>query len=136
MQFSRLVELEILLAQHLHVSAQREDVERVAREEDEIECAIIAYEAAGKPGEAARIYEEIAGEDVSSPAAVVLESSEPAVETSEGLTRRCSCGESLQPHWKLCPACGKQVELICSCGEALKASWRLCPTCGKKVDGG
>lgn len=37
------------------------DLERVAREEDELECAAIAYEAAGISGEAARIYEEMAG---------------------------------------------------------------------------
>ena len=45
----------------------------------------------------------------------------------------CVCGETLQPHWKLCPSCGKSVEMVCSCGESLKAGWKLCPACGKRI---
>lgn len=73
---------------------------------------------------AARLYEEIVAESGESVPEEQAENSEE---------RRCACGEVLQPHWKLCPGCGEQLDLICSCGEPLKDSWRLCPVCGKSI---
>ncbi len=61
-----------------------QELERVAREEDELECAIIAYEAAGKRDEAAKLQEEIAGR-----------------------TRASSSG---QDRARTCPACGAEIE--------------------------
>lgn len=109
------------------------DVERVAIEEDEIECVIIAYEAAEKPGEAARIYEEMAGGNQLSDATVVSEDIESSSEPKEDKTYRCSCGEALQPHWKVCPTCGKKLDMVCSCGELLRKGWQICPNCEKKI---
>lgn len=88
--------------------------------------------------EAAKIYDHLAlmekGHGAAKAEANAHAPGEPQV--SEAATEEvllCACGEILQPHWKLCPSCGKPVELACPCGEPLKAGWKLCPACGKKV---
>lgn len=47
-----------------------------------------------------------------------------------------NCNESLDPGWKVCPACTKPVEQIihCSaCGEKIKDHWVKCPICQKSI---
>jgi len=44
-----------------------------------------------------------------------------------------SCGQLVQPAWKICPTCGEPLPLACStCGQALEPNWKLCPRCGNK----
>jgi tetratricopeptide (TPR) repeat protein len=88
--------------------------------------------------EAVKIYDELGGKTRSSKASDNVESTAPEfpdldLNFDDEETITCSCGETLQPHWKLCPSCGNPVELMCSCGEPLKAGWKLCPACGKKI---
>lgn len=97
-----------------------------------------AAEDNGFYDEAAKIWDQIGGKsDVKKVtlAAKAQESGQEAAERNVDETPMliCSCGETLQPHWKLCPSCGKKAEMVCSCGELLKAGWKLCPACGKKV---
>ena len=46
-----------------------------------------------------------------------------------------SCGQVVQPDWKICPACGEPLPLSCiECGRELKPAWKLCPQCGAKPE--
>lgn len=88
--------------------------------------------------EAAKIWDQIGRKSDTKKTtltAKVQESSQEAADHNVDETPMliCPCGEVLQPHWKLCPSCGKSVDMVCSCGEPLKAGWKLCPACGKKV---
>jgi tetratricopeptide (TPR) repeat protein len=85
--------------------------------------------------EAAEIYGRFGEKSSASKPDGRVRSQEKGAESSNVDTEilTCSCGETLQPHWKVCPSCGKSVELVCSCGESLKAGWKLCPACGKKI---
>lgn len=106
------------------------DVERVAREEDELECAIIAYQAANQPEEAARICDEIGAK--TKPRSEHKSERKTAAEVqSPGQTQhQCSCGQNLDPDWIACPRCGKKVARVCSCGQRLEENWTFCPKCG------
>jgi hypothetical protein len=126
------------------------DVERVAREEDELECAIIAYEAANMHEEAARIYDEIGGKTrggiktdtkkISSGSGEVGSHSRPQEaspkETSGDMV--CpSCNVEVKPNWLECPECGASLkETACqNCGEPLEPNWKRCPACLTAVAG-
>jgi hypothetical protein len=107
-----------------------EDLERVAREEDELECAIIAHEAAGRHGEVARLYEEISG--VSGGPKARAKTGKAAGPSARHGTESlvCACGQALRPNWVACPACGAARERVCGCGQRLDPAWKLCPVCG------
>lgn len=46
-----------------------------------------------------------------------------------------SCGQVVQPGWKICPACGERLPFLCKeCGHELEPAWKLCPQCGTKLD--
>ena len=108
-------------------------MERVCREEDELDVAAYLYERADKIDDAARIYEDISGksgtENVTDESTIV----EKDTASDERQLKKCACGEALQPYWKVCPACGKKLDMVCSCGEPLKEGWKLCPACGKEI---
>jgi len=135
-------------------AGQLADLERVAREEDELECAIIAYEAANQPEEALRIYEEIAAKTQSreqSKTSGSKESESRKRSTSAhqersrtntgGAQKKAAehachnCGASVEADWVACPECAADLtELQCSaCGEPLKPHWKRCPACGTMV---
>jgi len=42
-----------------------------------------------------------------------------------------NCGEPLQPHWKICPACEHSLgELVCpQCQRPVQERWKRCPEC-------
>jgi len=42
-----------------------------------------------------------------------------------------NCGEPLQPHWKICPACEHSLgQLVClQCQRPVKERWKRCPEC-------
>lgn len=42
-----------------------------------------------------------------------------------------NCGETLQPHWKICPACEHSLgKLVCpQCQRPVKERWKSCPEC-------
>ena len=42
-----------------------------------------------------------------------------------------NCGETLKPHWKLCPSCGfSPAALLCpQCRSPVEDRWKLCPEC-------
>jgi formylglycine-generating enzyme required for sulfatase activity len=42
-----------------------------------------------------------------------------------------SCGEPIQPHWKICPACETRlISPTCPrCGQPVKENWKRCPEC-------
>jgi hypothetical protein len=117
-----------------------QDVERVAREEDELECAIIAYQDAGDDEGVARISAEIGDQgtkDARSPgegsSRAESDTVEPPRDAEHGSGTECACGQPLRPHWVKCPKCKKRVGRVCSCGEPLEAHWDECPACGTRV---
>jgi hypothetical protein len=112
-------------------AGQLPDVERIAREADELECAVIAYEAAGLPDEAARIYAEMA----------VLESGAESTRPPQDHAgdpipsdRACpGCGSEIEAGWVVCPECGVNLVVRTHCGGPLKPHWTKCPRCGQPV---
>lgn len=55
---------------------------------------------------------------------------------SDQKTLSCpKCGEPVQPHWKICPAC--EIRLIAStcpgCGQTVKENWKRCPECDTRL---
>jgi len=45
------------------------------------------------------------------------------------------CGEPIQPHWKICPACETRlIALTCpACGQPVKENWKRCPECDTRL---
>ena len=120
------------------------DVERVAREEDELECAIIAYEAVNLPAEAARVCDEIGGKTKGeiktdtkkiSPGLGKVGSHSRPQEASPKETPGdmvCpGCDAEVKANWLECPECGASLkETACqNCGELLEPHWKGCPAC-------
>lgn len=122
------------------------DLERVAREEDELECAIIAYEAANLPEEAARIYDEIVGPTKGGikGEAKKTRSAQSHSKVEETSFKETSgdmvcpqCGAQVKANWVECPECGASLkETVCqNCGEPLEPNWKRCPACLTAVAG-
>jgi DNA-directed RNA polymerase subunit RPC12/RpoP len=41
------------------------------------------------------------------------------------------CGTVVQTAWKLCPNCGRQLQVLCrGCGQPVQPQWKMCPNCG------
>jgi len=115
-----------------------EDLFEKFRSIDELPKLADALNDTGFLEEAVKIYDELGGKTRSSKASDNIESTAPEfpdldLNFDDEETITCSCAETLLPHWKLCPSCGKPAEMVCSCGEPLKAGWKLCPACGKKI---
>lgn len=111
------------------------DLERVAREEDEPECAIIAYEATDQHAEAARIYEEMSvqsGQTGSGPKHD-LHTQGPSAQDSAGERTCPACGYPVETNWVVCPECEAELTAPTCCGRVLKPTWKRCPICGKPV---
>lgn len=121
-------------------AARLSDVERVAREEDELECAIIAYDAANMPEEAARIYDEIGAKTGSTDKPKTNTKKERTPGSGEDVDQLfCpQCGAEVKPHWTVCPKCDTDLqERKCrNCGEPLQPDWKRCPVCRKTASDG
>jgi len=97
-----------------------DEVERICREEDELDVAAYLYERAGQQENAARILEEMAGIHPERARTEPTEEREPSVRP--GMT---SMG---------CPACSAEVPVGDSfCGECGHAIGRICPNCGAET---
>ncbi len=46
-----------------------------------------------------------------------------------------ACGEPVQPHWKICPACETRLRSpVCpGCGQPVKDNWKICPECDTRL---
>lgn len=61
---------------------------------------------------------------------------EPATpeEKSQPSLKCSGCGSAMEPSWKVCPKCAKNLKPACAkCGKELEASWVACPACGEKT---
>lgn len=106
-------------------------VEQIARDVDELECAILAYEGTGQHADAACLYEEIGRAGRSH------DTAGNKTGTSSPRARCQNCGAEVQPHWVVCPECNADLQVVACrhCGEPLKPHWSQCPACRTPVAG-
>jgi RNA polymerase subunit RPABC4/transcription elongation factor Spt4 len=89
-------------------------------------------ETEGRILKASRPEEKVEAAETTERVSPALEEAQPK---EAGALACGSCGQVVQPGWKICPACGEPLSLICAtCGQALERDWKLCPQCGAKPE--
>ena len=110
------------------------EMERVCREEDELDVAAYLYEKAGKTEDAARMYEEMAGGEAEKASIAAPIESEKTKATQ--VSGKCpSCGAEVGKGEKFCGECGVGLSAVCrNCGTEVKEAKKFCTECGAKLE--
>jgi predicted nucleic acid-binding Zn ribbon protein len=114
------------------------EMERVCREEDELDVAAHLYERAGKTDDSARILEEIGRLEAGIAPAVTdraeYAKQEDKLETKTAARKCPACGAEVPTGDSFCSDCGHRLERVCSdCGGAIEEHRRFCGKCGAKI---
>jgi len=111
------------------------EMERVCRDEDELDVAAHLYERAGKTDDAARILEEMTGTD---PIVIGKEENVDQQDSFEGQTTLgiCpGCKSSVSYGDRFCGYCGHLLEKVCSgCGAIVSGDKKFCTNCGTQLN--
>ena len=111
-----------------------EEMERVCREEDELDVAAYLYEKAGKTEDAARIYEEMAG--IPSTVADGEENTKKKRVVRKTATTKCPiCGYEVLHGDNFCSNCGHRLCHYCpGCGAEITEEKKFCGKCGAEFN--
>jgi hypothetical protein len=111
-----------------------DQMERVCREEDELDIAVHLYEKAERADDAARVRTEVTGNVAEATIKEKIKGPPGRVEISDTVNSCSACGAETSAQNLFCGDCGNRLTSSCpNCGAELQEGKKYCVKCGLRV---